>query len=179
MEGHVPTPQHSSSEATTVRTMMDPERDALPSHNLTIPLPVFASTTKPCHPCPLTLPGRWQVAGTGLALPSSQVPFPLPAQTLGPIQPEGSWGLMGESLRFSRTSLALGSQMRYPALGRGAPSHHKGLLPASHNGEPFPVVFHAVGINIAPPQSLGFHTVSPILPTQGGSLTLPLTHRVL
>lgn len=76
---------------------------------------------------------------------------------------------MGESLRFSRSSLADGSQRRYPALGWGSPSHHKRLLPASHNAEPFPVVFHAVGINIAPPQSLGFHTVPTILATQGGS----------
>lgn len=173
MEGSVPNPQDSSSEATTIRTMMDPERDPFPSHHLTIPCLFLLLPPNPTIPVLSLSPARWP------SLPQLTGTLPPPAQTLGPTQPQGSWGLMGESLHFSRTSLALGSQMLHPVLGWGSPSHHKRLLPAFHNGEPFPVVFHALGMNIAPPQPLAFHTVPPILPTRGGSLTLALTHRVL
>lgn len=92
-----PSPHDSSSE--NKNSDVSREKDPYPSHNLSTSLPVFPVTTK-LLPSLFSLPG--QTAGDKNR--------PIPPQLTGtlsptcsdsrPIQPKGSWGLVGEPVPF-------------------------------------------------------------------------------
>lgn len=102
-------PQGSSSENTTIRTMLDPEKETLsPPTTLQCPCLSFLPPLNPYDPCLLPVPGDKNRP----IPPQLTVLCPPPAQILGPIPPKGSWGLVGERREpvLCQGQPALGSQ---------------------------------------------------------------------
>lgn len=114
--------QDANSENTTIRTMLDPEKETLPlppTHNLTASLPISPSAPD-CYSPILHAPrpeGRKQEQAQ--LSPSSQVLFLLPAQILGPSHLKGSceWWVRGKSMWFSRVHYAQTRPSSAPCLG--------------------------------------------------------------
>lgn len=180
--------QDSSSENTAIRIMMNTEKNTLSplstsQHPCLSSLPYAQAPNLilcPLPPCPPPLPGHMAGdRGKDLSLPSSQVPFSPPAQTLGPIQrsshtTQGSWGQV--------------SERGEPVLFRGQPgpwlTDAQRWVRAPHPTirgscllftmpEPLPAA------PCSPNSLLVMMQLPPCSPFQGGYLTLPPTHRVL
>lgn len=123
--------QDTNSENTTIRTMLDPEKETLsPPTTSQHPCLSFLLPQTATTPILSLSQARVQKAGAGLPLPQLTGTLSLPAQILGPSQLKGSceWWVRGKSLWFSRVHYAQTCPSSAPCLGDKYWSPHSLLV---------------------------------------------------